>query len=87
MSNTNTNNFHVQDLEVEDAVLQIQLQPIPNESVNNSGFVVQNILNDQSVEEAIIAEIPNGGGGSIISGGVNATINEVLNSAAINYVA
>jgi len=83
---SNTNNFQVQDLQVDDAVLQIQLQPNgTNQSVSN-GFVVQDVLNNQVVEEANIIEIQTGGGGSIITGGLDVTVNEALNVAAIEYI-
>jgi len=83
---SNTNNFQVQDLQVDDAVLQIRLQPNgTNKSVSN-GFVVQDVLNNQVVEEANIIEIQTGGGGSIITGGLDVTVNEALNVAAIEYI-
>jgi hypothetical protein len=83
---SNTNNFQVQDLQVDDAVLQIRLQPNgTNKSVSN-GFVVQDVLNNQVVEEANIIDIQNGGGGSIITGGLDVTVNEALNVAAIEYI-
>lgn len=83
---SNTNNFQVQDLQVDDAVLQIRLQPNGvNQSVSN-GFVVQDVLNNQVVEEANIIEIQTGGGGSIITGGLDVTVNEALNVAAIEYI-
>jgi hypothetical protein len=82
---SNTNNFQVQDLQVDDAVLQIRLQPNGvNQSVSN-GFVVQDVLNNQVVEEANIIEIQDGGSVSIITGGLDVTVNEALNVAAIEY--
>ena len=82
---SNTNNFQVQDLQVDDAVLQIRLQPNGvNQSVSN-GFVVQDVLNNQVVEEANIIEIQTGGSVSIITGGLDVTVNEALNVAAIEY--
>jgi len=82
---SNTNNFQVQDLQVDDALLQIRLQPnVVNQSVSN-GFVVQDVLNNQVVEEANIIEIQDGGSVSIITGGLDVTVNEALNVAAIEY--